>query len=372
VRVLFLSALYLTSLLGQARKGPNVSLSAAKPPIAAKATEARLAGKLDQAIPLYRQGLRTHPNWAEGWYFLGSMHYERDQPRECADAMRRFTKLAPEVSSGYAFWGLCLYQTRDYAESLRTLIQAERLGMPRGEALTDVASYHAALLFTKNGNFEKALEILNFFSNREPIDPKVIEATGITSLRMPIFPAELKLDDRELVYRTGRAVLTAGNRRSAEATRLLADIAADFPTTPNVHYVYGSLLVSTDPDRGIGVLEKELEIQPDHLATRILLAMEFLKRGEPEKAIRFGEEAARLAPVNFTGHVMLGRALAESGIDLERGIRELEAAMKLEPTSPQVRIALASAYAKAGRKQEATVQRNEFQRLKKLLEERGK
>jgi len=343
-----------------------------KPVVAAKATELRLAGKLEEAIPLYKQGLRTHPGWAEGWYFLGAMHYERDQARECADAMKRFVKLAPEVSSGYAFLGLCQFQSRDYADSLRSLNRAERLGLPRGDPLTDVASYHAAQLFTKDGNFEKALDILNFFSNREPLDPKVIEAAGITALRMPIFPQELKIEDRELVYRTGRAILTAGNRRTAEATRMLDSIAKDFPTTPNVHYVYGSLLVSTDPDKGIGVLQKELEIQPDHLASRVLLAMEFLKRGEPDKAIPYGEQAATLAPVNFTGHVMLGRALVESGVDLERGIRELEAAMKLEPTSPQVRIALASAYAKAGRKEEATAQRNEFQRLKKLLEEQGK
>ncbi len=362
----------LVALYGQAGKPLPQTAVTGKPPIAAKATEARLAGRLEEAIPLFRQGLKTHPKWAEGWYFLGVMHYERDQPRECTDSMKRFVKLAPDVSSGFAFLGLCLFQTKDFDLSLKALVQAERLGLPSGEPLTDVASYHSALLFTKLGNFEKSLIILNFFANREPLDPKIIEIAGITALRMPIFPSELRMDDRELIYRTGRAVLVAGNRRTAEAARLLAEIVNDFPTSPNIHYVYGSLLVSTDPDRGIGVLEKEIEIQPDHLAARILLAVEFLKRGEPDKAIRYGEEAVRLAPVNFTGHVMLGRALAESGIDLDRGIRELEAAMKLEATSPQVRIALASAYAKAGRKEDAAAQRSEFQRLKKLLEEQGK
>ena len=370
---LILSAIFtVAAAFSQTGKALPTAALTARPPIAAKATEARLAGRLDQAIPLFRQGLKTHPNWAEGWYFLGAMHYERDQPRECTVAMQRFVKLAPEVSGGFAFLGLCLYQTGDFELSLKTLVQAERLGLRLGEALTDVVAYHTALLFTKIGNFEKSLIILNVFSNREPLDPKIIEIAGITALRMPIFPAELRMDDRELVYRTGRAVLVAGNRRSAEAARLLAGIVADFPTAPNIHYVYGSLLISTDPDRGIGVLEKEIEVQPGHLAARILLAMEFLKRGEPDKAIRYGEEAARIAPVNFTGHVMLGRALAESGRDLDRGIRELEAAMKLEATSPQVRIALASAYAKAGRKEDAAAQRNEFQRLKKLLEEQGK
>ena len=75
--------------------------------------------------------------------------------------------------------------------------------------LTDVASFHAALLFTKESNFEKALQILNFFSRRETIDPKVIELAGIASLRRAIFPSELPPGDRELIYRTGRAVMTA-------------------------------------------------------------------------------------------------------------------------------------------------------------------
>ena len=342
------------------------------PPIAAKAAEARLSGNLDAALKLYREGVTTQPQWAEGWYFLGTMHYERDEPKECATAMGQFVKLAPEVSNGAAILGLCLFQVQDYAAALTTLIQAERLGLTRGEALTDVASYHAALLFTKDENFERALKILNFFANREPLDPKIIEATGIATLRMGIFPSELPFEDREVVYRVGRAVLTAGNRRTADAMRQFDSIAKDFPATPNVHFAYGSLLIGADPELAIATLRKEIEIQPKHLPARVLLAIEFLNRGEPAMALSLGEEAVALAPSNFTSHVVLGRALAESATDLPRGITELEYAVKLEPTSPQVRIALASAYAKAGRVKEAAQERAEFQRLKKVLEDQSR
>lgn len=340
--------------------------------LSAKANEARSNGRLDEAVKLYKEGLRSNPNWAEGWYFLATIHYERDQARECVDSMGRFVKLQPQVSSGYAILGLCLYQAKDYAGSLTALTRAERLGLPRGETLTDVASYHAAILYTKDENFERAMQILNFFSNRDPIDPKVIQAMGLAALRRPIFPEEMPADDRALVYRAGRAVLTAGNRHVPEALNLLEELAQDYAQTPNVWFLYGSLLVSSDPDRGIEVLKKELAIQPNHLATRILLGVEYLKRGEPDKAIEYGEMAVKLAPGNFTGHVVLGRGLSESGADLARGVKELEEAVKLEPTSPQVRIALASAYAKAGRREEAARERAEFQKLKKLLEEPGK
>lgn len=339
---------------------------------AARATKARLDGRLDEAVTLYKQALKLSPKWSEGWYFLGTIHYEKDQPKDCVRAMGEFVKLSPQVSTGYAILGLCLYQAEDYAGALTALIRAERIGLPRGETVTDVASYHAAILYARDENFEKALQILNFFSDRNPLDPKIIEAAGIAALRKPIFPKDLPLEDRALVYRTGRAVLTAGNRHIPEAAAQLAEIVADYPTTPNVHFVYGSLLISGDPDQGIKVLRKELELQPNHLPTLVLLGVEYLRRGEPAGAIPYGEQAVAAAPTNFTGHVVLGRALAESGKDLLQGIHELELASKLEPTSPQVRIALASAYAKAGRREDAATQRAEFQRLKKLLEETAK
>lgn len=153
---------------------------------------------------------------------------------------------------------------------------------------------------------------------------------------------------------------------------MLAEIVADYPTTPNIHFVYGSLLINADPDKGIEVLRKELTIQPKHLPTLVLLGLEYLRRGEPDKAIEIGEAAVAASPTNFTGHVVYGRALVESNKDLNQGIHELELASRLEPTSPQVRIALASAYAKAGRREDAAAQRAEFQRLKKLLEEQAK
>ena len=332
-----------------------------------RATEARLAGRLTDAVTNYQQALRLKPDWAEGWFFLGSIHYEAERPRECVDAFGRFTRLQPKVSAGFAFLGLCLFQAKDYANSLRALNYAEKLGLPAGEQLTDVASYHAALLYTKDENFERALQILNFFSRRETIDPKIIEAAGIAALRKPIFPGELAAEDRELVYRVGRAVMTGGARRAREAAQMLEEAIRDYPAAPNLHFVYGSLLLGGDADQAIAELKKEIEVQPKHLPSRVILALEYLKRGDPANARTYAEQAVSLAPNNFAARVAHGRALVDLD-EVKQGIFELELAVKLEPTSPQVRIALASAYQKAGRKEDAARERAEFLRLKKMLE----
>ncbi len=55
-------------------------------------------------------------------------------------------------------------------------------------------------------------------------------------------------------------------------------------------------------------------------------------------------------------------------LDVPRGIQELEEARKLAPGSPQVRIALATAYAKAGRKEDAARERREFLRLRQEVD----
>jgi predicted Zn-dependent protease len=72
-----------------------------------------------------------------------------------------------------------------------------------------------------------------------------------------------------------------------------------------------------------------------------------------------------VAPGNFTARASLGRVLTETN-DLPRAIQELETAIRLAPDSPQLRLWLAQAYSKAGRKTDAARERAEFARLKKL------
>ena len=336
--------------------------------LSAQATEARTAGRLDDAVALYRRALVVNPKWDEGWFFLGSIHYEQDRAGECVSAFRRFTALKPKVSAGHAFLGLCLFQSKDYAGALNSLLEARRIGLPKGDQITDVATYHAILLFTKAGNFERALGALQVFAHRPQVDPKIIEAAGIAALRRAILPSELALDDRELVYRLGRTVMLVIERRPSEAAAMFDELLRDYPKAANLHYAYAGFLIGGDTDKAIAMLHKELSIQPGHLPSLVLLSLEYLKRGEATAARPFAEQAVQSGPENFTAHVVLGRALLALD-DVPGAIRELEIAVKLEPTSPQTRIALASAYQRAGNQQAAARHRAEFQRLKQMIDE---
>ena len=42
------------------------------------ADEARLAGRLDDAIVSYNNAMRMRPRWPDGWWYLGAILYEKD------------------------------------------------------------------------------------------------------------------------------------------------------------------------------------------------------------------------------------------------------------------------------------------------------
>src|SRR5262249_41641268 len=59
----------------------------------ARADEAREAGRLEDAIELYRKAVAAKPNWVDGWWYLATLLYDRDQYAEAIPAFKRVTEL---------------------------------------------------------------------------------------------------------------------------------------------------------------------------------------------------------------------------------------------------------------------------------------
>lgn len=331
--------------------------------LAAQASTAREQNRLDEAIGLYRQALKQKPAWKEGWWFAGTLLYDQDRYAEAQLPFHRLIELDPQNGPALALLGLCEYRTKDYGAALTHLNRARLAGIGDNQQMTQVALYHSAILLTKYQRFEAALDLLVEIVKRGMNGPKIVEATGLAALRMPVLPQDLPEGDRELVMLTGSAVATAGERNAAGAQKLFEQLLERYPRTPNVHYVYGAFLMINDPDAGLAQFQKELEVSRDHLPSLVSIAVEYIKRGEPQRGLEYADRAVKAAPESFAAHAALGRVLVESG-HVDEGIKKLEYAAKLAPDSPQVRIALASAYAKSGRSVEAARERAEFLKLK--------
>lgn len=337
------------------------------PELSKQAASARESNHVDQAIRLYRECVRLKPAWAEGWWYLGTMLYDQGTFTGARDALTKFVKLEPKAAPGWALLGLSDYEKKNYADSLRELESGLALGLKGDPAMSKVTRYHSALLLTYFGQFEPALLRFTQLAVQGGDDPDMITAVGLAALRMPMLPSELPAEDRDLVQDAGRAVYDSMARRSAEAKREFEALVAKYPRTPQVHNVYAVFLLSSDPDQAIREWRRELEISPKHIPARLQLAFEYLKRGEADQAAPLAREAAELEPDSFVAHNALGRVLIETG-DIRRGVAELEKARDLEPASAETRVALASAYAKAGRSQDAARERAEFSRLRKQQE----
>jgi len=352
-------------LLAQTQKGPAPAAPRSFAQISKQADQAREQEHLEDAIRLYRAGVRLRPDWAEGWWYLGTIFYDEDRYAEGQTALRRFTALDSKVAQAWALLGLCEFETKAYDEALAHLKRARTMGLGGRAQLDTVTQYHAALLLTRSEQYEEALQILLGFAVRGEETAAVVEAAGIAALRRPLLPNDVPGSDRELVLQVGHAVMDTGARRPRDAAEKFESLLAVYPKTPNLHYLYGSFLLLSDPDAGLRELNKELEISPRSAPALLQIALEYLKRGDAAAAIPYAQRGADVEPRSFVAHNALGRALVDSG-DLENGIRELERSKELAPGSPQTRVALASAYAKAGRHGDAARERAEFLKLKKL------
>ena len=125
-----------------------------------RAAAARDSDQLDQAIVLYKKALAIRPKWAEGWWSLGTIEYDRNNYRSAAAAFRQLIPLAPKDGTAYAMLGLCEFELGQDDAALKHLEQAKTLGISSNEQLRRVLLYHDGLLLLRVGRFQSAQTVL--------------------------------------------------------------------------------------------------------------------------------------------------------------------------------------------------------------------
>jgi predicted Zn-dependent protease len=135
-----------------------------------------------------------------------------------------------------------------------------------------------------------------------------------------------------------------------------------FPTTRGVHFAYGLVLSRDGSAEALALFRREVELFPDHGEAQQELALEMLERGDARQAIGPAREAARLRPDSAWSRLALGRALLAQDAVAD-ATAELEHAERLGPGLREVYVALAQAYARAGRTDDVARVRQALQRL---------
>ena len=352
---------------------PQVLAQSNKPPlgfdsVSKQANEARDTHRLDDAVRLYKQALVLRPKWAEGWFSLGTIEYDRNNYSAAAQAFRKLLPLAPKDGTSHLMLGLCEFELGQDELSLKHIEQARILGVANNPQLFQVMLYHDGVLWLRKGRFENAQEVLKSLCKGDVNSDELQQALGLSIFRiLPRAAPPKNSAGASVIMRAGHAECLAGRRQTEPARQEYKALLDEYPEYPNLHYVYGRFLLSTsDLDAALSEFEREIQIHPQDITSRWEIAS-IKYRVDSPAGLPYAEEAVRLDPRMPFGHYLLG-LLYEDTEQYEKAIPQLEIAKKAFPNEQQVFFALGNVYAKVGRKEDAARERATF---KKLVQQRS-
>lgn len=327
-----------------------------------RAADARIAGRLDEAAGLYRRLVDLRPDWQEGWWFLGTVLYDLGRYGDALEVFQEMVSRWPYHGPAVGLIGLCQFQRKEYERALQNFQKGHVLGFGNNPALISTIRYHAAIVLNRLNRHEAAYMALKTFALEDIKSRGIVEAFGLSVLRMPYLPEETPAEKKSVVMAAGNAAWEAehGNRQGAD--ELYRRLIAEYPDERNVHYAYGRFLLALDPGPAVEEFKKELVNSPDNVAVLTQIALEYVQEGRFADARPYAERAIAADPAQYAAHSALGQILLELG-DTEGSIRELQRSLELEPLSPESHYLLARAYLKVGKKDEALRERTEFKRL---------
>ena len=231
------------------------------------------------------------------------------------------------------FVGLCEFGLREYDRALQDLVKSRILGVADKD-LGGVARYHAAVLMTRIEQFDQALQTLGEFALEGNDNPRIIEAMGIATLRMPMLPNEVPPERREMVLMAGRGSYMMATRQTAAAAQAFEGLVDAVPGDAERALRLRRYLLIEQPEKAIEEFKRELQIQPNHPDSLMQIAFEYLKESNAEAAMPWAKQAVEAAPKNFAAHKALGDALLASN-DIDGAIAELE--MQRDSSLPTAR-----------------------------------
>ncbi len=331
--------------------------------LAQRAAAARDSNQLDQAIVLYKKALAIRPEWAEGWWSLGTIEYDRNNYRSAATAFRQLIPLAPKDGTAYAMLGLCEFELGQDDTALKHLEQAKTLNISSNEQLRRVLLYHDGLLLLRVGRFQSAQTVLGALCLDSVPNNETIKLLGWAVFRIdPKTAPPQSSPGASIVQRAGHAECLAIQKKYDEARKEYSTLAAEYPEYPNIHYVFGKFLAeANDPAAAVAEFQKEIKNNPQDINSRLEIAATQYKVNSAA-GIPYAEQAVQLDPRLPFAHYLLGLLYLDVD-EYQKAIPHLEIAQKAFPKDAKICFALGSAYSRAGRKQEAAKARNAFQRL---------
>jgi len=334
--------------------------------VAEKAKKASDTNRLAEASRLYARALTMRPRWTEGWWSLGTLEYDQDHYLKAAQAFEKLLALDPKNGTAHAMLGLCQFELGKDVPALKNLLAAETLGILKDEQLRKVTLYHLSVLELRAGRYGAARESMGQLIRDRIRTKELTTDMGLAVLLIkPQDAPKEGTPGSDVVERAGEAEVLLWSNEFALAKEKYTRLASDYPDYPNLHFAFGRFLLEThETDAAVQQFQLELKRDPKNVNSMLEIATA-LQLVDPQAGLKYAEEAAKLAPQLPLAHYLLGMLRLNSG-DAGGAISQLEIARKSFPDEAGVYFSLGSAYARVGRKADATKARAEFTRLSAL------
>jgi tetratricopeptide (TPR) repeat protein len=334
--------------------------------LARQAAAAREADRVPEAIDLYKEALRIQPDWSEGWFYLGTLYYDSDRYGDAQPAFGQFVRLE-DKPAGWAFLGLCEFETGGYATAREHLEKAIEGGL--APEIEQVVRFHQTLLLTRLGLFEQAMHGYRALVGRGIHDPTLIAGLGLNSLDKAMLPKETPPDQRDFVAAVGRAAYVWMSGDKARTDAAFHSLLEAYPAAPGVHNLYATYLLGSQPAAAQRELRRELDVNPGSVDARAMLALLLLQGGQAGEALAYAKKAAEDGSSSPMAQYAYGLTLADT--DAKEAANHLEIAERLDPSNFEYHIALAHAYSRSGRNDDARRERRLSIQLAKQSDPRG-
>jgi tetratricopeptide (TPR) repeat protein len=374
--LIFWSLLFCSMTEGQKQPGNSgtppkkstapttISLSAAEfDDLKSKAEAAREIEMIPESIALYTRLVTARPNWAEGWWFLGSLQYHEKQYLPAAKSFQKYVEFDPNNGKAKALLGLSYYYGGQYKSAFRPLAQASTVGVGNNKELAFTLSYCFGDLLVWDEQYERAISTLQILSEQNLESEELLELLGAANLRIPKARHLLKEEEKKIARPFGKALFLQQQARLDESLALYEKLVEQYRSRPNVAYAMGNaLLFQKNPERAVLYFQQELERDPRHIPAMTSLLNERIIEGKFEEALNYANRILSLDPKDFFATYSLGRIYLYQDKFTE-AIATLEKTVRMRPTAPSPYYSLAQSYQRANRPEDAAKARAEFTRL---------
>ncbi len=330
--------------------------------LSADANAARDANRLDDAVTLYKRALALKPSWAEGWFSLGTIYYDQNKYQQAAPAFRKAVALQPKQGTGLAMLGLTEFELGQDDLALKHIQASADIGMADDPQLHKVVLYHEGVLLQRKGKFESAQQTLEQLCLQGVQSDELANTLGMVLLRSQAKAPPTESPNAQILGTIGRAECLAAQRKYDQGRAIFSPLVEQYPDYRGIHYAYGMFLQEARDDNGaVKQFQEEIKNNPRDVESHLRIAAAKYKT-DSAAGLPYAQEAVQLDPKQPFAHYLLGLLLLD--VDkYQAAIPELEIARKAFVSDPKVYFALGSAYARAGRKEDAARARAKFEQL---------